>query len=196
LESFLEEFGYLALMIGTFFEGETAILIASSLIHEGFFSAMPTVVAGFAGSFISDWLYYLIGRANGKFFIDKRPKLKARLEPINLLFQKHRVPILLSYRFLYGFRVIIPIVIGMSGIRPIQFLFFSVASGLIWASIVSTAGYLAGRYFAIRTSLFEENLVPIVIVLASIGLLMGYTIKFIIDRSVEENKLVAKDQEL
>jgi membrane protein DedA with SNARE-associated domain len=131
LESFLEEFGYVALMVGTFFEGETAILIASSLIHEGFFSAAPTVLAGFAGSFVSDWLYYLIGRVNGKYFIDKRPKLKSRLAPVNVLFEKHRLPILLSYRFLYGFRVVIPIVIGMSGVRPIQFLFFSVASGLV-----------------------------------------------------------------
>ena len=193
MESFLEEFGYLALMIGSFFEGETAILIASSLIHKGFFSATPTIIAGFAGSFISDWLYYLIGRANGKLFVDKRPKLKSRLDPINILFQKHRLPILLSYRFLYGFRVIIPIVIGMSGVKPSQFLFFSVASGLVWAATVSTAGYLAGRYFTIETSLFEENLVPIVIAFASMGLFMGYLIKFIIDRSVEENKLVAKD---
>lgn len=193
MESFLEEFGYIALMIGTFFEGETAILIASSLIHEGFFSAAPTVFAGFAGSFVSDWLYYLIGRVNGKYFVDKRPKLKSRLAPVNALFEKHRLPILLSYRFLYGFRVIIPIVIGMSGVRPIQFLFFSVASGLVWASIVSSAGYLAGRYFAIQTSLLEENLALIIIVFASIGLVMGYTMKYLVDRSVAETNLAAKE---
>ena len=192
MESFLEEFGYIALMIGTFFEGETAILIASSLIHEGFFSAAPTVVAGFAGSFVSDWLYYLIGRVNGKYFVDKRPKLKSRLAPVNALFEKHRLPILLSYRFLYGFRVIIPIVIGMSGVRPIQFLFFSVASGLVWASVVSSAGYLAGRYFAIQTSLLEEILALIIIVFASIGLVMGYTMKYIVDRSVAETNLASK----
>jgi len=37
MEKFINEFGYLALMIGTFFEGETAILTASALIHRGLF---------------------------------------------------------------------------------------------------------------------------------------------------------------
>jgi membrane protein DedA with SNARE-associated domain len=55
LETFLEHYGYLALLIGTFFEGETAILVASSLIHQGIFDALPTVIVGFAGSFVSDW---------------------------------------------------------------------------------------------------------------------------------------------
>jgi membrane protein DedA with SNARE-associated domain len=181
-------------MIGTFFEGETAILIASSLIYQGFFAATPTIIAGFAGSFVSDWLYYLIGRLNGKYFVDKRPKLKSRLEPVRSLFQKHRLPILLSYRFLYGFRVIIPVVIGMSGVKPIHFLFFSVASGLVWASIVSAAGYLAGRYFEIEASLFEENILIIIIALATIGLLMGYAIKHLVARSVRENQIQVKEQ--
>jgi membrane protein DedA with SNARE-associated domain len=78
VDSFLEQYGYLALLIGTFFEGETAILVASSLIHQGLFEWPPTMIFGFAGSFISDWLYYFIGRLNGKYFIDKRPKLKAK----------------------------------------------------------------------------------------------------------------------
>ena len=56
MEKFLDEYGYIALMIGTFFEGETAILVASSLIHRGLFEGPYTVLFGFTGSFISDWL--------------------------------------------------------------------------------------------------------------------------------------------
>jgi membrane protein DedA with SNARE-associated domain len=190
LEPFLDEFGYLALMIGTFFEGETAILIASSLIHQGFFSPVPTIIAGFAGSFVSDWLYFLIGRLNGKYFVDKRPKLKSRLEPVQALFQKHQLQILLSYRFLYGFRVIIPVVIGMSGVKPMNFLFFSVASGLLWASIVSTAGYLIGRYFNIQASVFEKNIVLIVIGFASIGIVLGYCVKYMAERKLHREATI------
>jgi membrane protein DedA with SNARE-associated domain len=69
MEPFLEQYGYMALLVGTFFEGETAILVASSLIHDGLFNGPLTVFFGFAGSFISDWLYYFIGRLNGKYFI-------------------------------------------------------------------------------------------------------------------------------
>jgi membrane protein DedA with SNARE-associated domain len=184
VESFLEQYGYIALLIGTFFEGETAILAASSLIYHGLFDGPPTVLFGFAGSFLSDWLYYAIGRLNGKYFIEKRPKLKARLEPVQKLFRKHQLQILFSYRFLYGFRVIIPMVIGMSHIRPSQFLFYSVVSGLIWATTVGTVGYLIGRIFNIEASVFEEYILFIVIGFASFGMIMGYSLKYLATRSL------------
>lgn len=184
MESFLEQFGYLALLIGTFFEGETAILIASSLINQGLFDGPPTMIVAFAGSFISDWLYYFIGRLNGKYFVARRPKLKAKLEPVQRLFRKHQLQILFSYRFLYGFRVIIPIVIGMSHIKPVQYLFYSVVSGLFWATTVSTVGYFIGRFFNVKTSVFEENIVLIVIGFACFGLLMGYSLKYWASRNM------------
>jgi len=175
-------------MVGTFFEGETAILVASSLIHQGIFDPLPTVLAGFMGSFISDWLYYLIGRLNGKYFIEKRPKLKAKLEPVKNLFRKHQIQILFSYRFLYGFRVVIPLVIGMSQIKPAQFLFYSITSGLVWALTVSTVGYFVGKYFNLQTTVFEENILFIVIGFASFGIILGYTLKYFATKSLQQDE--------
>jgi membrane protein DedA with SNARE-associated domain len=177
VEEFLDQFGYIALSVGTFFEGEIAILIASSLIHTGFFEGHYTVLFGFAGSFISDWLYYLIGRFNGKYFIEKRPGLKAKVAPVQHFFEANQLQILLSYRFLYGFRVIIPLVIGMSAVKPRQFLFYTLISGLFWASTVSFVGYLVGRFLEIETAAFEENILFIVLGFGCFGLLMGYLIK-------------------
>lgn len=177
MEDFLDQFRYIALSVGTFFEGETAILIASSLIHTGFFEGPYTVVFGFAGSFISDWLYYLIGRFNGKYFIERRPGLKAKVAPVQAFFEANQLQILLTYRFLYGFRVIIPIVIGMSAVKPRQYLFYTLFSGLFWASTVSVVGYLIGRFLEIKTSAFGENLLFIVLGFGCFGLLVGYLAK-------------------
>ena len=188
MQPFLEQYGYLALLIGTFFEGETAILVASSLIHRDVFDAIPTILIGFSGSFISDWLYYLIGKLNGKYFLGRRPKLKAKLEPIQMLLRRHQTQILFSYRFLYGFRVIIPLVIGMSHIRPIQYLFYSVTSGLIWATTVGTVGYFVGRFLNLETSVFEENILFIVIGFATFGILLGYILRHIATRNLRIGK--------
>jgi membrane protein DedA with SNARE-associated domain len=76
MDVFLDKYGYIALFLGTLLEGETAILIAASLINTGVFKIPYTLFCGFAGSFISDWVYYLIGRATGKYFIERRPKVK------------------------------------------------------------------------------------------------------------------------
>jgi membrane protein DedA with SNARE-associated domain len=177
VEDFLDHYGYIALLVGTFFEGETAILVASSLIHRGLFEGPYTVFFGFAGSFISDWMYFIIGRLNGKYFIEKRPKLKAKVAPVQHFFEVNKIQILFSYRFLYGLRVVIPLVIGMSNIKPLQYLFYSVVSGLIWASTVGTVGYFAGRFLNLKTSVFEENILFIMLGFASFGMLIGYTIK-------------------
>ncbi len=194
MEPFLEEFGYLALMLGTFFEGETAILVASSLIHQGLFDPGLTIISGFAGSFISDWLYYLAGRLNGKYFINKRPALKARVEPMKSLFRKHQMQILFSYRFLYGFRVIIPLVIGMSDVKPVHFLFFSVTGGLLWATVVTAVGYLVGRFFNIQTTIFEENIVFIVLGFASFGIILGYLLKYFAARNLQQQEPLSDDR--
>lgn len=171
-------------MLGTFLEGETAILAASSLIREGIFEGPYIVFFAFAGSFISDWLYFAIGKFNGLYFISTRPKLKAKFEPVQNFFIKHQLQVLLSYRFLYGFRVIIPLLVGMSGIRPIRYLFFSILSGVLWASVVSTLGYGLGVFFQITTKSFEENLLVIMLALGSFGTLIGWTVNRVVSKKI------------
>lgn len=176
MEAFLNQYGYLALFIGTFLEGETAILVASSLVHNGFFVFLYTVFVGFAGSFVSDWIYYLIGRLNGKYFLAGRPRLQARVAPVQQFFFRHQVQILLMYRFLYGFRVLIPVIVGMSGITPMRYLFFTLVSGLLWSLSVSSVGYAIGRFLNIRTQVYEENILFIVLGFAAFGALIGLVV--------------------
>jgi membrane protein DedA with SNARE-associated domain len=166
LEEFLDQYGYLALSVGTFFEGETAILIVSSLIHRGVFLFPTTVLAAFGGSFVSDWLYYLIGRLNGKLFLSTRPKLQARMLPLTTFFERNRYQILFSYRFLYGFRIVIPLMIGMSGLPPKRFLVFS-----------TITGYWSGRIFNLDAQVFQDNLFFVVVGFAALGLLIGLGVK-------------------
>ena len=180
MERFLDDYGYIALLIGTFLEGETSLLVASSLSPTGLFEIPWIICFGFAGSFVSDWLYYLIGRVNGRYFIEKRPKLKSRVDVVRAFFRTHQIQILFTYRFLYGFRVIIPLIVGMSGIRPIQFLGFSLLTGLLWASSVSAVGYSMGKFLDVGTEVFEENIVFIVLGFATFGLIVGYTVKTLV----------------
>jgi membrane protein DedA with SNARE-associated domain len=184
MENFLDQYGYLALLLGTFLEGETAILIASSLIYHGLFEFPYTVVIAFLGSFASDWIYYLIGRLNGKYFLAKRPHLATKVKPVTDFFHKHKFQILFSYRFLYGFRIIIPLVVGMSGLRPAAYLFYSTISGLIWATLVSTTGYWVGRLLDLKTQVFEENFLFIMLGFGALGLLIGFTVRWAASRNM------------
>lgn len=190
MEEFLQQYGYLALAVGTFFEGETAILVASSLVSSGVFGGAETVFFGFFGSFLGDWMYYLIGRINGTLFVERRPKLKLQLEPARRFFESHRFQVLISYRFLYGLRTVLPIMIGLTGVRPAQFLAFSVAAGLLWASLVSAAGYVAGHYFQLTAQSFEEHGLLVVLGFATFGLAVGTLVKRVAEQrlNIPSNK--------
>jgi membrane protein DedA with SNARE-associated domain len=195
MEDFLNEYGYFALMVGTFLEGETAILVASSLINEGLFKIPQTVLFGFAGSFISDWVYYGIGYLNGKYFLAKRPKLQAKLYPVQSFLRKNSTQVLLTYRFLYGFRVIIPISIGLSKIKPSKFLLFSIISGILWATSVSLIGYSIGKFFEIESTVFEENIFMIIAGFGLFGLSIGYLVKKIATRKILKEQNVGSPVE-
>ncbi len=185
MENFLDQYGYLALLVGTFFEGETAILVASSLIYRGHFSFPFTILAAFTGSFLSDWIYFLIGRLNGKYFLAKRPNLQAKVKPVTDFFHKHQIQVLFSYRFLYGFRIIIPLIVGMSGLSPLRYLLYSTVTGIMWATLVSTTGYWVGRLLNLQAKAFEDNFIFIVIGFALFGLVMGYIIRKVAMKKME-----------
>jgi membrane protein DedA with SNARE-associated domain len=173
MEEFLIRYGYIALSFGTFLEGETAILIASSLAGSGLFKMPYVVFFGFFGSFVSDWIYFLIGKLNGKIFLERRPALQQKFQPVQKFFKVNRIQILFSYRFLYGFRIIIPITLGMSDLKPFQFLWYSIAAGLIWATTVSTAGYFIGKFLDLSPASFEANIIYIILGFAAVGLTLG-----------------------
>ena len=58
LESFLAKYGYIAILLGTAFEGETIMIMGGFSAHRGYLRLLPWVVlAGFVGNFIQNLIY-------------------------------------------------------------------------------------------------------------------------------------------
>ncbi|MBX9756712.1 MAG: DedA family protein, partial [Pseudomonadaceae bacterium] len=62
LEQFLQDFGYFALFLGTFFEGETILVLAGFLASRGYMQIEWVLVTAFFGSYAGDQLWYYLGR--------------------------------------------------------------------------------------------------------------------------------------
>jgi membrane protein DedA with SNARE-associated domain len=56
-------------------------------------------------------------------------------------------------RYTYGFRIILPIIIGMTNMEALRFLRLNLLSALSWSIIFALAGYLFGK----SASLFVED---------------------------------------
>ena len=74
LQQFLHDFGYFALFLGTFFEGETILVLAGFLAFRGYMDINLVVVVAFFGSYAGDQLWYFLGRKHGRKLLARKPR--------------------------------------------------------------------------------------------------------------------------
>jgi membrane protein DedA with SNARE-associated domain len=145
LEYMLDTYGYLALMIGTFLEGETILVASGFLAHQGYLELPWVIVFAFFGTYAGDQLYFFLGRVKGMNFIESKPAWKAKSMQVFTLLQKHQISVIVGFRFLYGLRTVTPFIIGASGLNPARFIIWNAIGAGTWAIAVGALGYLFGH---------------------------------------------------
>jgi len=145
LESFIETYGYLAILIGTFLEGETILVLGGFAAHRGYLSLPWVILVAFVGSLSGDQLFFYLGRKHSQIILAKRQSWKGRIEKAQKLLDRFRTPLIMAFRFLYGLRTVAPFVIGMSSVPTGRFVFFNAVGALVWALAVGSASYLFGH---------------------------------------------------
>lgn len=145
LEHFVENYGYLAVVIGTLLEGETILIIAGFLAHRGYLDLSWVCVAAFVGTFCGDQLFFYLGRRRGPALIERRPAWRAKSQRVFELLRRHQVWVILGFRFLYGFRTVTPLIIGASRVPPLRFFALNGIGAAVWAAALGTLGYLLGQ---------------------------------------------------
>jgi membrane protein DedA with SNARE-associated domain len=140
----LAQWGYLAVAVGTFFEGETIVLAAGALAHRGLLSWPLVTLAAFVGSVLGDQLWFFVGRRYGRAFIDKRPPLRVHMQRVEGWLARYGAWFVLGFRFVYGVRTVSPIVLGASGYAVLRFVPLNLAGALVWALAFVATGFGLG----------------------------------------------------
>ena len=156
MEEYLREFGYLALFIGTFLEGETILIIAAYLASKGMLNIYLVTLSAVAGTILGDQTYFYIGRIQGISFIQKRPNLKKKWVRISGLIERRENIIIFAYRFVYGFRNITPFALGILNIHAMKFLILNVIAATVWAISFSVLGYTFGAMIRNDIETYEK----------------------------------------
>ena len=79
--------------------------------------------------------------------LEKKPALKVKVAGILGLFERYGILLILGLRFAYGFRTMIPTVMGMSPISTKKFIFWDCIGGVIWSCFFVLGGYFLGHAF-------------------------------------------------
>jgi len=145
LETLIETYGYLAVLVGTFLEGETILVLGGFAAHRGYLVLWGVVAAAFAGSLCGDQLFFFLGRRHSRWILARRPNWNNRVERARRLLDRYQTPTILSFRFLYGLRTVAPFVIGLSSVPAAKFIMLNAVGALVWAVVIGTSGYLFGH---------------------------------------------------
>ncbi len=172
LESIVDTYGYVAVLLGTFLEGETILVLGGFAAHRGYLALPGVILAAFIGSLCGDQLFFFLGRRHSQAVLARRPAWKARADQANRLLERFRTPFILSFRFLCGLRTVSPFVIGMSSVPARQFIPLNAIGALVWAVVVGTGGYLFGSALEVVIGEVKRYEVEALLAIAIIGILV------------------------
>jgi membrane protein DedA with SNARE-associated domain len=185
---------YCLVYIACLFEGETALTTSAFAAHRGYLELFAVMILALAATQTWDWFWFTIGRRKGRGFLAKKPGLNEKAMKINNLLGKYPTPLLLGYRFLFGFRTAVPLVIGMSSISKQKFLTFSLINTIIWDILFSSAGYFFGAFLQANWKRIEYYEFEIMGCIILFGIITGLYLRFKSLQRVAKQSLIISGQ--
>ncbi len=185
----LQEYGYIILFFWSVLEGELGLVMAGTMVHTGHMNLWLAIFIAGLGGFVGDQIYFYIGRYNKRFIHRYLHSHKRKFAIAHLLLKKYGWPIIFIQRYLYGFRTIIPMSIGLTRYSAKKFAFINFISAQVWAAITIVLAYIFGEQILMVLEFAKEHwyfAIP-----AAGALLFGITYTF---RRIENNILKKREE--
>lgn len=141
---YLSQYGLWIVFAGALLEGETVIILAGVLCHQGILPLEWTMVTAACGAFTGDQTWFHLGHRYGKKLLARLPRLARHARRVRPWLIKKSDWIAAGSRFVYGTRTIAPILLGMHDYPGLRFMFINSISASLWALVSVGAGYLVG----------------------------------------------------
>ncbi len=145
MEAYIEKFGYIGILAGTFLEGETTVLIGGILSKLGYMNIYKVFIFAFIGTFAGDFTFFSVGKVFGRSIVDKYEFLSSKVPIADKIIKKHGSFIVFIIRFLVGVRAVVLVLLGCTNIKVSKFFLFSIANSILWSLVVSAIGYVFGN---------------------------------------------------
>jgi membrane-associated protein len=131
--------------------GETALITAALLAHDGKMSIVALIVIAAAAAIIGDNVGFAIGRKGGRrLFVLPGPLHRQRLEALAIgepFFARHGPKAVFLGRWVAGLRIASAWLAGMNKMPWPRFLFWNALGGICWATSIGLGVYIAGHAF-------------------------------------------------
>lgn len=126
-------------------EGELALLLGGIFAHEGHVNLGLIIFIAGLGGFTGDQIYFYIGRYNKKYIQKKLKKQRRKFAVAHLLLQRFGWIVIFLQRYMYGFRTVIPMSIGITRYNAKKFAFINLLSAWVWAAVTILLAWYFGQ---------------------------------------------------
>lgn len=174
IHTWLQQYGYVALIVGSFAEGDTFLLAGGFLAHQHHFFWGNIFTIGELTAIAHGQLCFYLGRRYGQTLLQRLPALQLRSQRIlDLLQQKQRI-FIVFYRLIFGFRTVTPILIGLSNVPACRFLLLNTLGALLWSACYTALGYLVGSAVELMIGRIKQDVLWILLLV--LGLIALYSL--------------------
>jgi|RhiMethySRZTD1v2_1073278.scaffolds.fasta_scaffold12160_11 membrane protein DedA with SNARE-associated domain len=167
--SLLEHYGYLAVFVGTFAEGESMLLLGGYAAHSGYLSLPWVFGVAYVAAVCSDQLYFRLGRRFGHQLLAPRPRLKSKVAIALTIVERHSTLAVFAARFLWGFRIALPVAIGMGAMPTRRYLALNLVAAALWSTVIGSIGFGAAQllsYVIADLYRYEREIIVALVLLA------------------------------
>lgn len=131
--------------------GETALITAALLAHDGKMQIVPLIALAAAAAIIGDNVGFAIGRKGGRRLFElPGPFHRQRTEALAVgepFFARHGPKAVFLGRWVAGLRIASAWLAGMNKMPWPRFLFWNALGGICWATSIGLGVYIAGHAF-------------------------------------------------
>ncbi|HET9653706.1 MAG TPA: DedA family protein [Usitatibacter sp.] len=145
LPGLIDSYGYLAVLIGAFLEGETILALAGLAAYRQDLDFTMVVVVALLAGFAGDQFYFFLGRRKGSQILQRFPGAHERAIRFDEMLSRWHAPLIVAIRFMYGFRIVGPVLLGMGRVPAWKFMLYNFIGACIWAPLIAGLGYLFGN---------------------------------------------------
>jgi membrane protein DedA with SNARE-associated domain len=179
LETLVSTYGYWALLVGTFFEGETILIIGGLTAHLGYLKLPIVMLVAFIGSFSGDQFYFFVGRLKGMDLLAEHPKWQKKVHRVHQLTERYHDFIMLGFRFVYGMRIMTPFVLAMNKrVRTYRFIILNAIGAAVWSIAIAGGGYLFGDALEIVIRDIKRYQIGVMLIISVAGMVFWFVHKY------------------
>ena len=140
ITALITHWGLPLIVVLAFAEGDSLAMIAGALTHRHVLPVVGTLGAVWLGAFALDQLWFHVGRRAGRWDWAARQLDRPCVKRLRARIERNETPLMLGFRFLYGTRIPVPLLLGHAGVSVVRFALIDAIAVLVWAGGLMAIG--------------------------------------------------------